>query len=66
VDNYRHFQTLAEDYVTLSDAITRIESQDPSIKKTPAPRTRRRAFQGNRGFPETGAPGYGSQRNSQL
>jgi hypothetical protein len=33
VDNYRRFQTLAEEYVTLSDEITRLESQDSGSKK---------------------------------
>lgn len=33
VDNYRRFQTLAEEYVTLSDAITRLNSQDAESKK---------------------------------
>jgi len=33
VDNYRRFQTLAEEYVTLSDEITRLESQDSGRKK---------------------------------
>jgi hypothetical protein len=33
VDNYRRFQTLAEDYVTLSDEITRLESQGSESKK---------------------------------
>ena len=33
VENYRRFQSLAEEYVTLSDAITRLESQDSESKK---------------------------------
>ena len=33
VDNYRRFQSLAEEYVTLSDEITRLESQDSGPKK---------------------------------
>ena len=33
VDNYRRFQSLAEEYVTLSDEITRLESQDSGSKK---------------------------------
>lgn len=33
VDNYRRFQTLAEDYVTLSDEITRLETPDAGSKK---------------------------------
>lgn len=33
VENYRRFQTLAEEYVTLSDEITRLESQDSESKK---------------------------------
>ena len=33
VDNYRRFQTLAEDYVTLSDEITQMESGDSHSKK---------------------------------
>lgn len=37
VDNYRRFQTLAEEYVTLSDQITRLE-QDSGSKKNSNPR----------------------------
>lgn len=33
VDNYRRFQSLAEEYVTLSDEITRLGSQDSGGKK---------------------------------
>src|SRR5690242_20245433 len=33
VDNYRRFQFLAEEYVTLSDEITRLESQGSDSKK---------------------------------
>ena len=33
VENYRRFQTLAEEYVTLSDEITRLESQVSESKK---------------------------------
>lgn len=33
VDNYRRFQSLAEQYVTLSDEITRLESSDSGSKK---------------------------------
>ena len=33
VNNYRQFQTLAEEYVTLSDEITRRESQNSGSKK---------------------------------
>lgn len=33
VDNYRRFQTLAEEYVTLSDEITRLEAPDAGSKK---------------------------------
>ena len=38
VDNYRHFQNLAEEYVTLSDQITRLESQEPGAKKNFSPK----------------------------
>lgn len=38
VDNYRRFQTLAEDYVTLSDQITRLE-QDSESKKNSSPKS---------------------------
>ena len=38
VGNYRRFQSLAEEYVTLSDAITRLESQDASSKKNSSPK----------------------------
>lgn len=33
VNNYRRFQTLAEEFVTLSDRITRLHDQPPDIKK---------------------------------
>lgn len=33
VDNYRRFQSLAEEYVTLSDAMTRLESEEADSKK---------------------------------
>lgn len=33
VDNYKRFQALAEEYVTLSDEITRLESRDLHGKK---------------------------------
>lgn len=33
VDNYRRFQALAEEYVTLSDEITRLESKGADSKK---------------------------------
>lgn len=38
VDNYRRFQTLAEDYVTVSDQITRLQDQSPDSKKNFSPR----------------------------
>jgi hypothetical protein len=38
VDNYRRFQTLAEDYVTLSDQITRHQDQNQDSKKNSSPR----------------------------
>ena len=37
VDNYRRFQSLAEEYVTLTDQITRLESQDAESKKNSSP-----------------------------
>jgi uncharacterized protein DUF6788 len=33
VENYRRFQTLAEEYVTLSDQITRLQDQPQESKK---------------------------------
>jgi hypothetical protein len=33
VENYRHFQGLAEDFVTVSDQITRLQDQHPDSKK---------------------------------
>ena len=33
VENYRRFQRLAEDYVTVSDQITRLQDQRPDSKK---------------------------------
>jgi hypothetical protein len=33
VENYRAFQTLAEEFVTLSDQITRLYDQSPDLKK---------------------------------
>lgn len=47
VDNYRRFQNLAEEYVSLSDEITRSESEDSGSKKnssrrrSPAPSARK-------------------------
>lgn len=38
VENYRRFQTLAEDYVTLSDQITRLPEQPQESKKNSRPR----------------------------
>jgi hypothetical protein len=38
VDNYRRFQALAEDYVTVSDQITRLQDQSPDSKKNSSPR----------------------------
>jgi hypothetical protein len=38
VDNYRRFQSLAEQYVTLSDEITRLESNGSGSKKNFSPR----------------------------
>lgn len=38
VDNYRQFQKLAEDYVTLSDQITRMGSPSLDSKKNFSPR----------------------------
>lgn len=39
VDNYRRFQSLAEQYVTLSDEITRLESERSDSKKNFSPRS---------------------------
>ena len=33
VDNCRRFQALAEEFVTLSDQITRLQAQPPDLKK---------------------------------
>jgi hypothetical protein len=33
VENYRRFQTLADDYVTVSDEITRLQAQSQDSKK---------------------------------
>jgi len=38
VDNYRRFQALAEEYVTVSDQLTRLEDEDPDSKKNSSPR----------------------------
>ena len=38
VDNFRRFQTLAEEYVTLSDQITQMEFQDSGSKKNSSPK----------------------------
>ena len=38
VENYRRFQSLAEDYVTVSDQITRLQDQRPDSKKNSSPR----------------------------
>jgi hypothetical protein len=39
VDNYRRFQSLAEEYVTLSDEITRSEPADSGSKKNSSPKS---------------------------
>lgn len=38
VDNYRRFQVLAENYVTVSDQITRLQDQNSDSKKNSSPR----------------------------
>lgn len=38
VQNYRRFQSLAEEYVTISDQITRLEFQAPDSKKNFSPK----------------------------
>ena len=38
VDNYRRFQALAEEYVTVSDQIARLQDQRPDSKKNSSPR----------------------------
>jgi hypothetical protein len=38
VENYRRFQTLAEEYVTLSDQITRLPERPQDSKKNSSPR----------------------------
>lgn len=38
VDNYRRFQSLAEDYVTVSDQLTRLQDQRADSKKNSSPR----------------------------
>lgn len=37
VDNYRRFQALAEEFVTVSDQLTRLPAAPAAEKKTPAP-----------------------------
>jgi hypothetical protein len=38
VENYRRFQKLSEDFVTVSDQITRLQDQRPDRKKNSSPR----------------------------
>ena len=38
VDHYRRFQALAEDYVTVTDQLTRAQEADPEAKKNFSPR----------------------------
>jgi hypothetical protein len=38
VDNYRRFQTLAEDYVTVSDQLTRLQAPGQDSKKNFSPK----------------------------
>ena len=38
VENYRRFQGLAEDFVTVSDQITRLQDQRPDSKKNSSPK----------------------------
>jgi len=42
VDNYRRFQVLAEEYVTLSDELTRLEGQGARSKKNSSRKKSRR------------------------
>ncbi len=42
VDNYRRFQVLAEEYVTLSDELTRLEGQGAGSKKNSSRKKSRR------------------------
>jgi hypothetical protein len=37
VDNYRHFQTMAEEFVSLSDQITRLRDEPASSFRKPRP-----------------------------
>jgi len=65
VANYRRFQTLAEEYVTLSDQITRLEAPAAGRKKTSAARTRPRPVPGNRNLLNAGPPGSAAPRRAQ-
>jgi hypothetical protein len=38
VDNYRRFQALAEEYVTVSDQLARLQDERPDSKKNSSPR----------------------------
>lgn len=62
VENYRHFQTMAEEFVSLSDQITRLRDKPATEKKTSAAGGRSRAVPGNRSLlkrrpPKPGPPG---------
>src|SRR5208282_4611359 len=56
VDNYRSFQALAEEFVTLSDQLTCLQdqAQAPDVKKTPAAGGRARTVPRNHRLPELG------------
>ncbi|SRR6266576_4225569 len=62
VQNYRHFQTMAEQFVSLSDQITRLRDEPVTEKKTSVAGSGPRTVPGKRGLlkrrpPQSGQPG---------
>ena len=53
VDNFKRFQDLSDQCVTLTDQITQLAEGLPDVKKTPAPGGPGRGVQGNKSLPET-------------
>ena len=51
VDNFRHFQTMADEFVSLSDQITRLRDESATEKKTPAAGGQSRTVSGKHGLP---------------
>ena len=65
VERYRHFQALTEQYVTVTDQLTRALDAQPDAKKTPASGGRRCPVSRNHRLPERRLPIPGPPRRGQ-